>query len=95
MAMSPLFRIGKVRIKAEHKDFIDEWINYDASMSKPKDDCLDSVEIALRTAGALLGESAFESPKGLSGLEKWLEADRPKGITDKDVNVDEYLGSMW
>jgi hypothetical protein len=43
----------------------------------------------------LLGESAFESPKGLSGLEKWLEADRPKGITDKDVNVDEYLGSMW
>jgi hypothetical protein len=95
MAMSPLFRIGKVRIKAEHKDFIDEWINYDASISNPRDDCLDSVEIALRTAGALLGESAFEPTKSLSGLEKWLEADRPKDITDKDVNIDEYLGSMW
>jgi hypothetical protein len=57
MAMSPLFKIGKIRIKKDHKDFIDEWINYDASISNPRDDCLDSVEIALRTAGALLAES--------------------------------------
>jgi len=95
MAMSPLFRIGKVRVKAEHKDFIDEWINYDASISNPKDDCLDSVEIALRTAGALLGESFFEDKKDPSGLPDWVLADRPSEDKSEDRFVDEYLGSMW
>ena len=95
MAMSPLFRIGKVRIKAEHKDFIDEWINYDASMSNPKDDCLDSVEIALRTAGALLGDSFIEeSNDNPGGLPDWVIADRPS-VKKEDRYVDEYLGSMW
>jgi phage terminase large subunit-like protein len=95
MAMSPLFRIGKVRIKAEHKDFIDEWINYDASMSNPKDDCLDSVEIALRTAGALLGDSFIDDkPDNPGGLPDWVIADRPS-VKKEDRYVDEYLGSMW
>ena len=96
MAMSPLFRIGKVRIKAEHRDFIDEWINYDASVSNPKDDCLDSVEIALRTAGALLGESFMDSPVGdSSGLPDWVLKDRPSDLSREDKYIDEYLGSMW
>ena len=98
MAMSPLFRIGKVRIKAEHKDFIDEWINYDASVSNPKDDCLDSVEIALRTAGALLGESFFDDPVKPSGdLPEWVLMDRPgyRGDARRDDFVDEYVGSIW
>lgn len=96
MAMSPLFRIGKVQIKAEQKDFIDEWINYDASISNPKDDCLDSVEIALRTAGALLGESFMdEKPENPGGLPDWVINDRPTDITNKDRFVDEMMGSMW
>jgi hypothetical protein len=96
MAMSPLFRIGKVLIKAENRDFIDEWINYDASITNPKDDCLDSMEIALRTAGALLGESFLDEvkPDG-SGLPDWVLKDRPDGVSKEDRFVDEFMGSMW
>jgi phage terminase large subunit-like protein len=96
MAMSPLFRIGKVRIRQEHRDFIDEWINYDASVRNPKDDCLDSVEIALRTAGALLGDSWVfdENSGGSSVLPDWVVADRPSGRRE-DSFVDEMMGSMW
>lgn len=54
LSMSPLFKIGKIKIKREHQDFINEWIDYDSTLKNPKDDCLDSVEIALRVAGALL-----------------------------------------
>jgi phage terminase large subunit-like protein len=95
LAMSPLFRIGKVRIKREHRDFIDEWINYDSSLSRPKDDCLDSVEIALRTAGALIGDLGAERQES-SGLDKWILEDRP-GYKPRssDAFVDEFMGSMW
>jgi phage terminase large subunit-like protein len=54
LSMSPLFKIGRVKIRSDHMDFINEWIDYDSTVSNPKDDCLDSVEIALRVAGALL-----------------------------------------
>jgi hypothetical protein len=93
LAMSPLFRIGKVKIKKDHRDFIDEWINYDSSMSKPKDDCLDSVEIALRCAGALLGEYTPDD-KPNSNLPDWILADRPGARRNEDF-IDEQMGSMW
>jgi hypothetical protein len=95
LAMSPLFRIGKVRIKKDHADFIQEWVDYDSAMQKPKDDCLDSMEIALRTAGALLGE--FVDPfvaDNPSGLPDWVLSDRPSGRKE-DRYVDEFMGSMW
>ena len=96
MAMSPLFRIGKVRIKHEHKDFIDEWINYDASIQKPKDDCLDSMEIALRCAGALLGESFLDEPiKNIGNVPDWVADDYPKDQKSEDRYVDDYLGAIW
>ena len=96
MAMSPLFRIGKIRIKRDHRDFIDEWINYDASKRNPKDDCLDSVEIALRTAGALLGESFFEEKAANSnGFPDWVLSDRPGNRPKREDFVDEFMGSMW
>ena len=92
--MSPLFRIGKVRIKKDHADFIQEWVDYDSSLRAPKDDCLDSMEIALRTAGALLGEFAIEVPvKG--GLPDWVLADRPSDVKGEDKYIDEFMGSMW
>jgi phage terminase large subunit-like protein len=94
LAMSPLFRIGKVKIKRDHRDFIDEWINYDSSMSKPKDDCLDSMEIALRTAGALLGDSFVEA-KDKSDLPDWIVNDRPGVRVRSDNAYDDVMGSMW
>ena len=54
MSMSVLFKLGKVQILESHKDFIAQWIAYDSSLKNPKDDLLDAVEIALRTAGAIL-----------------------------------------
>jgi len=93
LAMSPLFRIGKVKIKKEHRDFIDEWVNYDSSLSKPKDDCLDSVEIALRCAGALLGEYTPDD-KPNSGLPDWVLRDRPSGDRREEF-IDETMGSYW
>lgn len=54
LGMSRLFKIGKVRIREDHRDFIDEWLDYDSTISNPKDDCLDAVEIALGAAGVLL-----------------------------------------
>jgi phage terminase large subunit-like protein len=93
LAMSPLFRIGKVKIKRDHRDFIDEWINYDSSLSKPKDDCLDSVEIALRCAGALLGEYTPEVSSG-GALPDWILSDRPGNRNTQDF-VDETMGSYW
>lgn len=57
LAMSPLFKIGKVRIHRRHADFIDQWINFDASKKNQNDDMLDAVEIALGVAGVLLSEN--------------------------------------
>jgi len=93
LAMSPLFRIGKVRIKKDHADFIQEWVDYDSSLRTPKDDCLDSMEIALRTAGALLGDLA-PAQSTQSNLPDWVLADRPSGKKE-DRYIDEFMGSMW
>ena len=93
LAMSPLFRIGKVKIKKDHADFIQEWVDYDSSFRAPKDDCLDSMEIALRTAGALLGEFVVEQP-GTSNMPDWVLADLPSSKKE-DRFVDEMMGSFW
>jgi terminase large subunit-like protein len=52
----------RIKIRESHIDFIDEWIDYDSTLKNPKDDCLDSVEIALRVAGALLPIAAMPLP---------------------------------
>ena len=93
--MSPLFRIGKVKIKKDHADFIQEWVDYDSGIQKPKDDCLDSMEIALRTAGALLGGFVDPLPTdNPGGLPDWVINDRPSG-NKEDRFVDDMMGSMW
>ena len=93
LADRPLFRIGKVRIKREHRDFIDEWINYDASLSRPKDVCLDSVEIALRCAGALIGDLGVDTRED-SVLPEWVLADRP-GRSRREDFVDETPSFLY
>ena len=54
LAMSPLFKIGKIRLHRKHNHFIDEWVMYDSKLKNPKDDVLDATEIALGLAGVLL-----------------------------------------
>jgi predicted phage terminase large subunit-like protein len=54
MAMSPLFKTGRIRIHRSQRDFIDQWISYDPELSRPRDDLLDATEIALSMAGILL-----------------------------------------
>jgi hypothetical protein len=62
LAMAPLFKAKRIKIKKTHTDFIDEWLSYDPADKTPADDCLDSVEIALRTAGVLLTPIEREEP---------------------------------
>lgn len=100
LAMSPLFRVGKCRVRETERDFINQWLNYDTTLKNPEDDCLDAVEIALRTAGALM-PPATESltdfgfsllPKGRS-TEEWVKADLPGNYTAN--TGDEHLGMEW
>lgn len=62
LAMAPLFKAKRIKIKKSHTDFLDEWLSYDPADKAPHDDCLDSVEIALRTAGVLLTPMEREEP---------------------------------
>jgi hypothetical protein len=95
MAMAPVFRIGRVKIRRTHLDFIDEWVNYDSTLKNPKDDCLDAVEIALRAAGALLPENpsldVFELKTG--DINDWARQDR-KNIKKSDGVHDVHLGDV-
>ena len=100
LAMAPLFRTGRVRILEEHRDFIDEWLNYDSTIKNPEDDALDSVEIALRAAGALLPRmpkvGLFEEEKPASTVEEWVRRDMPGSIWSKGTeNYDPTMGADW
>lgn len=56
LTMSPLFKIGKIRIHRRHGEFIEQWVNFDPERKNQDDDLLDAVEIALGVAGVLLPE---------------------------------------
>lgn len=62
LAMTPLFRTGRVRIHRNHRDFIDEWVSYDPTDKNPKDDTLDAMEIALGCAGVILPSTLKYTP---------------------------------
>jgi len=101
LTMSPLFRLARVRIRKDHRDFINEWLDYDSKLSNPKDDCLDSVEIALRTAGALLPDSGEEPMffdegfKRRSTLEQLMHKEQRGRGRRQESPWDEHLGSDW
>lgn len=102
LAMAPLFKTGRIRIKKEHSDFIDEWLDYDSELRNPKDDLLDAVEIALRTAGALLPGMPSSTPD-----LPWTEDDMPAGSLEmlalrdrpghrrRNAPWDEHLGTNF
>lgn len=61
LGMSPLFKLGRVRINKKHTDFIDQWVNFDPSKKNQKDDLLDAVEIALGAASVLLPRAPYRA----------------------------------
>lgn len=97
LAMAPFFKIGKVVVRREHRDFIDEWLNYDSSVRNPKDDTLDSVEIALRTAGALMEDmdeaEDLEDVDPVTALAKLALPGR-RGRRNRH-DYDNSMGSDW
>lgn len=96
IAMSPLFKIGRVRIRKDQRDFIDEWLNYDSALKKPRDDVLDAVEMALRTAGVLLEsivhEDALSKPEDTS-IQGLARRDLPKYRREEPMFIDDDLGA--
>lgn len=59
MTMSPLFKIGRIRINRRQVEFVDQWVNFNPLKKNQHDDLLDSVEIALGVAGVLLPRSPY------------------------------------
>jgi hypothetical protein len=54
------------------------------------------MEIALRTAGALLGESVFNTEiEETHGLPRWVLDDRPGAGRKEDRYIDDIMGSLW
>lgn len=98
LAMAPWFKLGKIKIREDHRDFIDEWLNYDSTLRNPEDDCLDAVEIALRTAGVLLPSMSLEdlTERPAGSLDELAARFRPSGSHYEEwKGVDEHLGSDW
>lgn len=95
LAMAPLFKIGRVKVRPDHVDFINQWVDYDSTLKNPEDDALDAVEIALRTAGALLpqGPEDTEKPPAYF-LHELQRADLPGAFTI-ETDGDEHLGTEW
>lgn len=93
MSMSPIFKIGKVRINANARDFIEEWVGYDSTVRNPKDDLLDATEIALSAANVLLPVRVTTQPKRAKTIdeEAWAQIMAKK---KKNNYTDPELGSM-
>lgn len=86
ISMSPSFRLGKVLVRAEQSNFLDEWLNYDTTNKNAQDDLLDSVEIALRIAGII-----SEDPVELRGIGKAKPVHEQQWVFDqqpKDINIE-------
>ncbi|HEY6019305.1 MAG TPA: terminase family protein [Candidatus Paceibacterota bacterium] len=100
LSMSPLFRIGRIRIQKEHIDFINEWLDYDSTKSNPKDDCLDSMEITLSVAGVLLPNLASAPSEPFmdlrdNSIDSLARRDLAKYANKDMAGVDEHLGADW
>jgi phage terminase large subunit-like protein len=101
LAMAPFFRTGRIKISKDHVDFINEWVNYDSTKKNPQDDCLDSVEMALRLAGVVLpSQQRPEESPILTGAatttDMWSDiAAKASARRKEQYQMDEHLGSEW
>jgi phage terminase large subunit-like protein len=99
LRMSPLFKTGRVRIRKNQGDFIDQWVSFDPEKKNQKDDLLDAVEIALGIANILLPQSPhmshFEDSGHLQGTtdEQAQAYIRAQRRADKPYDPD--LGEMF
>lgn len=94
LSMSPLFKIGKVRIHRSQVEFVNEWISYDSTKKNPDDDVLDATEIALSAAGVLLpAMTPVDTTPNYKTLdeEAWAQVAAGK---NRDIPYDSELGSM-
>lgn len=97
LSMAPLFKVGRVRIRKDMSDFINEWLDYDSSRKNTRDDTLDAVEIALRTAGALLPgmPDAPDPDRPIGSLQELADRRAPKTYSGDDALIDDVLGADW
>lgn len=101
LAMSPFFRTSRIKISKDHIDFINEWVDYDSEKKNPQDDCLDAVEMALRTAGIVLPvqKRPDEAPylgQAATTASMWNELAAAAATRRKDQHGwDEHLGEDW
>lgn len=95
LGMAPYFKSGRIKIPRNLTQFINEWVDYNSELKNPKDDSLDSCEIAIRTAGVLLPE-LYEIPetKEAFGLQDIVDR-QLASIGDHRVKIDTELGSEW
>lgn len=97
LAMSPLFKIGRVRCHRDLGNFIDEWLNYNSKISNPNDDLLDACEMMLRTAGALLppsDRSSWDDDDEPAASMEVLAARSRRKVPDRG-DFDDVLGAEW
>lgn len=93
LSMAPLFKLGKVRIPRDLDIFIDQWVSYNSEIKNPEDDALDSCEIALRTAGALLPEIySYDDDQEPVGIQAIVNSRIP---SEKQKGYDNDMGSDW
>lgn len=90
VSMSPAFRVGKVLIRADQKEFIDEWLDYDTENKHANDDALDAVEIALRTAGILTEQPVKLLSHRSSGdpIQDWIHSKQFKSPQELEDSYD-------
>jgi predicted phage terminase large subunit-like protein len=97
LAMSPLFKLGRIRIRRTMPEFIEQWVNFDPERKNQEDDLLDAVEIALGAAGVLLPRNPFAS--GLdndSGKTPDVDEEarlQIRRLAGRDGRFDDELGS--
>jgi phage terminase large subunit-like protein len=97
LSMAPSFRIEQVLIRSEQRDFIDEWLDYDSEKKNTNDDCLDAVEIAMRTAGMLLpGFTEQDVPYTEVSAEELAWKNMPTPLDPIETRgYDEHMGGEW
>ncbi len=69
VSMSPLFKIGKVRVHPKQMGFIDQWVSFDGTRKDNRDDILDAVELAISSAGIILPTDTYSAGETKSELD--------------------------
>ena len=95
IAMSPLFKTGKIRIHPKHVDFIDQWVSFDGERIDNKDDLLDATEIAIGVAGVLLPTLEVPEEDWRPTVLKESEEAAAQIADSRKPPSHETLGSEW